>query len=121
MRWRIRLRAKLAQMVVRVQIAPAYTLGAGHWPHHAVRRKLPHRIVRTDTLIQIFFSVDRRAKIRAMADELHIVLTSYIRAHYVLLCGVMWAQHASRDACEELFRVLRSDDPDVVLLCKRSN
>jgi hypothetical protein len=35
---------------------------------------------------------------------------------YVLLCGVMWAQHASRDACEELFRALRSDDPDVVLL-----
>lgn len=35
---------------------------------------------------------------------------------YVLLCGVMWSQHASRDACEELFRALRSDDPDVVLL-----
>ena len=35
---------------------------------------------------------------------------------YVLLCGVMWTQHASVDACEELFRALRSDDPDVVLL-----
>ena len=35
---------------------------------------------------------------------------------YVLLCGAMWAQHASVDACEELFRALRSDDPDVVLL-----
>jgi len=35
---------------------------------------------------------------------------------YVLLCGVMWSQHASMDACEELFRALRSDDPDVVLL-----
>ena len=35
---------------------------------------------------------------------------------YVLLCGVMWAQHASMDACEELFRALHSDDPDVVLL-----
>lgn len=35
---------------------------------------------------------------------------------YVLLCGVMWAQHASMDAREELFRALRSDDPDVVLL-----
>ena len=35
---------------------------------------------------------------------------------YVLLCGAMWAQHASRDACEELFRALRSDDPDLVLL-----
>jgi hypothetical protein len=35
---------------------------------------------------------------------------------YVLLCGVMWTQHASKDACEELFRALCSDDPDVVLL-----
>lgn len=35
---------------------------------------------------------------------------------YVLLCGVMWSQHASKDACEELFRALHSDDPDVVLL-----
>ncbi|HUK46638.1 MAG TPA: hypothetical protein VLW06_03560 [Terriglobales bacterium] len=35
---------------------------------------------------------------------------------YLLLCGAMWAQHASEDACEELFRALRSDDPDVVLL-----
>ena len=35
---------------------------------------------------------------------------------YVFLCGVMWAQHASEDACQELFRALASDDPDVVLL-----
>jgi hypothetical protein len=35
---------------------------------------------------------------------------------YVFLCGVMWAQHASEDACQELFRALHSDDPDVVLL-----
>ena len=35
---------------------------------------------------------------------------------YVFLCGVMWAQHASADAYQELFRALRSDDPDVVLL-----
>ena len=35
---------------------------------------------------------------------------------YLLLCGVMWAQHASEDACEELFRALRSDDPDIVSL-----
>jgi hypothetical protein len=35
---------------------------------------------------------------------------------YLLLCGAMWAQHASVDACEELVRALHSDDPDVVLL-----
>jgi len=35
---------------------------------------------------------------------------------YVFLCGVMWAQHASMDAREELIRALDSDDPDVVLL-----
>lgn len=35
---------------------------------------------------------------------------------YVLLCGVMWAQHRSTDAREELHRALDSDDPDVVLL-----
>ena len=35
---------------------------------------------------------------------------------YVLLCGVMWAQHRSTDAREELYRALDSDDPDLVLL-----
>ncbi len=35
---------------------------------------------------------------------------------YVLLCGAMWAQHRSVDACEELVRALHSDDPDVVFL-----
>jgi hypothetical protein len=35
---------------------------------------------------------------------------------YFLLCGVMWAQHASVDAREELVRALHSDDPDLVLL-----
>lgn len=35
---------------------------------------------------------------------------------YLILCGVMWAQHSSVDACEELFRALESDDPDVVSL-----
>jgi len=35
---------------------------------------------------------------------------------YILLCGAMWAQYASVDACEELVRALSSDDPDVVLL-----
>ena len=35
---------------------------------------------------------------------------------YLILCGVMWAQYASVDACEELFRALQSDDPDAVSL-----
>jgi len=35
---------------------------------------------------------------------------------YVFLCGVMWAQHASVDAREDLIRALNSDDPDLVLL-----
>lgn len=35
---------------------------------------------------------------------------------YILLCGLMWAQHASVDACEELVRALHSDDPEVALL-----
>jgi len=35
---------------------------------------------------------------------------------YILLCGAMWAQHASMDACEELVRALDGDDTDVVLL-----
>ena len=35
---------------------------------------------------------------------------------YLILCGVMWAQHSSTDACEELLRALNSDDPDVVSL-----
>jgi predicted PurR-regulated permease PerM len=41
----------------------------------------------TDILIQMFSPADRRAKIRAMADELHVMLTSYIRAQ-VVLCGL---------------------------------
>lgn len=57
--------------------------------------------------------------------EDHSVMTPRVTANgeekemstdYVLLCGVMWAQHASMDAREELFRALHSDDPDVVLL-----
>jgi hypothetical protein len=35
---------------------------------------------------------------------------------YVLLCGIMWAQHESMDAREELVRALHSDGPEVVLL-----
>ena len=37
---------------------------------------------------------------------------------YLLLCGAIWAQHASVDACEELVRALHSDDPDVAFLAK---
>ena len=37
---------------------------------------------------------------------------------YLLLCGVMWAQHASVDAREELVRALHSDDPDLRSTCK---
>jgi hypothetical protein len=39
-----------------------------------------------------------------------------MNADYVFLCRVMWAQHFSEDACEELVRALGSDDPDSVLL-----
>jgi hypothetical protein len=35
---------------------------------------------------------------------------------YVFLCGVMWTQYASEDACLELVRALESKDPDVALL-----
>ena len=35
---------------------------------------------------------------------------------YVLLCGAMWAQYASRDAGLELVRALHSEDQDVVSL-----
>jgi predicted PurR-regulated permease PerM len=41
----------------------------------------------TSVLIQLFFSADRRPRIRAVANELHIMLTSYIRAQ-LLLCGL---------------------------------
>ncbi len=37
-------------------------------------------------------------------------------ADYVFLCGVMWSQYASEDACIELVRALYSEDPDVVFL-----
>lgn len=35
---------------------------------------------------------------------------------YVLLCGVMWTQYASRDAGLELVRALHSEDQEVVSL-----
>ncbi len=51
------------------------------------------------------------------ADMVRYVLEeSQMNTDYVFLCGVMWAQHASVDAREELIRALDSDDPDVVLL-----
>jgi predicted PurR-regulated permease PerM len=40
-----------------------------------------------DVLIQLFFATDRRPRIRAVANELHLMLTRYVRAQ-VLLCGL---------------------------------
>jgi predicted PurR-regulated permease PerM len=40
-----------------------------------------------DTLIRLFFSPERRPKIRALAHQLHLMLTEYIRAQ-VLLCSL---------------------------------
>jgi predicted PurR-regulated permease PerM len=40
-----------------------------------------------EVLIQICFPAHRRRRVRAVADELHLMLTSYIRAQ-VLLCGL---------------------------------
>jgi predicted PurR-regulated permease PerM len=39
-----------------------------------------------DMLIRLFFSLRRRPKLYALANELHVMLTEYIRAQ-VLLCG----------------------------------
>ncbi|MGO9434246.1 MAG: AI-2E family transporter [Terracidiphilus sp.] len=47
-----------------------------------------------DVLIQMFFSPDRRPGIRAVANELHIMLTRYIRAQ-VLLCGLSFVFYAA--------------------------
>jgi len=47
-----------------------------------------------DVLIQLFFLPDRRPTIRAVANELHIMLTRYIRAQ-VLLCGLSFAFYAA--------------------------
>jgi hypothetical protein len=35
---------------------------------------------------------------------------------YLLLCGAMWTQYASRDAGFELVRALHSEDQEVVTL-----
>jgi len=40
-----------------------------------------------DMFIRLFFPANRRGTIRAVADELHLMLTQYIRAQ-VLLCGL---------------------------------
>jgi predicted PurR-regulated permease PerM len=40
-----------------------------------------------NVLIQLFFSANRRPRARAVAEQLHIMLTRYIRAQ-VLLCGL---------------------------------
>jgi hypothetical protein len=53
---------------------------------------------------------DDRVHIRYPREE------TEMNIDYLLLCGVMWAQHASEDACEELIRALHSDEPDVALL-----
>jgi len=47
-----------------------------------------------DVLIQMFFPRDRRPGIRAVANELHIMLTRYIRAQ-VLLCGLSFVFYAA--------------------------
>src|SRR6266581_9542425 len=41
----------------------------------------------SDVLIQLFFPANRRPRIRAVATELHLMLTRYVRAQ-VLLCGL---------------------------------
>ena len=48
----------------------------------------------TDVLIQMFFSGDRRPGIRAVANELHIMLTRFIRAQ-VLLCALSFVFYAA--------------------------
>jgi predicted PurR-regulated permease PerM len=40
-----------------------------------------------NVLVQIFFAANRRPRVRAVANELHLMLTRYVRAQ-VLLCGL---------------------------------
>jgi len=47
-----------------------------------------------DVLIQIFLAPDRRLAIRALADELHLMLSQYMRAQ-VALCGFSFAFYFS--------------------------
>jgi predicted PurR-regulated permease PerM len=39
-----------------------------------------------DVLIQVLFPVAKRQRVRAVADELHMMLTKYIRAQVILCC-----------------------------------
>jgi predicted PurR-regulated permease PerM len=48
----------------------------------------------TDILIHLFFPANRRARIRAIADDLHLMLTRYIRAQ-TLLCGLSFFFYAA--------------------------
>jgi predicted PurR-regulated permease PerM len=47
-----------------------------------------------DLLIHMFFPQDRHPEIRAVANDLHIMLTRYIRAQ-VLLCGLSFVSYAA--------------------------
>src|SRR6266851_1558521 len=47
-----------------------------------------------DVLIQLFFPANRRPRIRAVATELHLMLTRYVRAQ-VLLCGLSFLFYSS--------------------------
>ena len=48
----------------------------------------------TNVLIQLSFPGNRRAMVRAIADELHLMLTCYIRAQ-VVLCGLSFVFYAT--------------------------
>lgn len=48
----------------------------------------------TDLLIRMFFPPDRRPRIRAVANALHIMLTQYVRDQ-VLLCGLSFVFYAA--------------------------
>ncbi len=47
-----------------------------------------------DVLIQLFFPTNRRPRIRAVATELHVMLTRYVRAQ-MLLCGLSFLFYSS--------------------------
>ncbi len=47
-----------------------------------------------NVLIQMFFPATRRQNIRAVADELHVMLTKYIRAQ-VLLCAISFVFYSA--------------------------
>ncbi len=47
-----------------------------------------------DVLIQVFFPADRRPGIRALANELHVMLTRFIRAQ-VLLCSLSFVFYSA--------------------------